>query len=127
MRSCPRYHTLGSTFEYVARTDVPNCVESLSMLIERQNLESDTIYLVGLGLDRVNLTRRDPISGESAVDGMRKYLLSGPGVRAHLIAWWTSMSSFNSTLGFEGSRRDRECTHSWCRPIRTHRHDGSIR
>ena len=92
---------LGISFEYVARTDIPNCVESLSMLIERQNLESDTIYLVGLGLDRVNLTRQDPISGESAVDGMRKYLVSGPGVRAHLIAWWTSMSSFNSALGFE--------------------------
>ena len=92
---------LGFSFQHVRRTDVPSYVNSLPVLLQDRDIPSDSTYLIGFGLDRINLTRQDPISGESAVDGLRYYLVNGPGVHAHLFAWWTSMSSFNSALGFE--------------------------
>ncbi len=91
----------GATVDVINRHKVSESIKSLADTIDNRTPDLSPLYVVGLGIDRTMMQKTDPISAESAADSMRQLLISGPQVRVHILAWWASMTSFSSLLGFE--------------------------
>lgn len=106
-QQCHLEHVVETLFHFGAsayirsHSDVSEYVRSMPDIVEERTPDHAPLYVIGLGLDRASLLRTDPISAESAADSLRQVLMLGPQARVHLLAWWASMSSFDSMLGYE--------------------------
>ena len=81
--------------------EIPAYMSSLPARLQANADDDVHLYVVGLALDRADLEGRTADSGATPLDGLRRLLIAGPRVHAHLLAWWSTMSSFNAALGFE--------------------------
>ncbi|GAA3755746.1 hypothetical protein HDA32_004138 [Spinactinospora alkalitolerans] len=97
---------LGAGVLRLGRTKVDPYLRKLpGMLEERQaGTPGSSLYVIGLGLDRLRLSREFDLSGGGAAtpaDGLHALLKHGPPVGAHLLAWWSSVRVMNEHVGLE--------------------------
>jgi len=90
---------LGQSVLTLTKEGIAEYFLSLEQSIPQRTGMEPALYVIGLGLDRANLTQ--PSGFAKPVDGLRLLLRSGPATNAHLLGWWASMASFNECLGFE--------------------------
>ena len=106
----------GFEVEHYIGQQVEEYFSRLSHLLSERSPSDDSMYLIGLGLDRINLSNEEvttlsmdhsgPLergkSVSSPLEGIRYLIRSGTAANARLLAWWSLKVSFDEAVGFDG-------------------------